>query len=451
MKNSKTIKLILIVLICICIILVGFFGIYVKQNNSYQNSLPKYALASDLKGSTTLEFEVNSETEKIYYDKEGKKVDSTTITDENKADYREEEVAINATENLTVDNYKKVVEIMKERLKFLQTDQYRLDLDEKTGKIILTFEDEYTSDIKSILPMEGKLELIDSNSNEQILNDNDFLSSEASYASVDEGYTTYISLKLKASGIEKVNGLDKYRTTTNSETGETTTNKFKIMFDNDQIAEVSYDDLVLTGKTLRLTTNSKLTSNSSINSEMNTNSVVSKLATIGKMPVVYKLSAEEYVQSDAVSYINYIIITISTICVVIAVYFVIRYKLNGLLAVLAFAANCSLFLILIRLTKIPVSLNGFAGMVGLILLNTILVNNLLKEIQNKDKSFTENIKQGYLNTIDVIIVALIIFVVFSFSAMTVISSMGLLVFWGWLIVVLGNLLLTVPLLWAANK
>lgn len=451
MKNSKTIKLILIVLICICIILVGFFGIYVKQNNSYQNSLPKYALASDLKGSTTLEFEVNSGTEKIYYDKDGKKVDSTAITDENKADYREEEVAINATENLTVDNYKKVVEIMKERLKFLQTDQYRLDLDEKTGKIILTFEDEYPSDIKSILPMEGKLELIDSNSNEQILNDNDFLSSEASYASVDEGYTTYISLKLKASGIEKVNGLDKYRTTTNSETGETTTNKFKIMFDNDQIAEVSYDDLVLTGKTLRLTTNSKLTSNSSINSEMNTNSVVSKLATIGKMPVVYKLSAEEYVQSDAVSYINYIIITISTICVVIAVYFVIRYKLNGLLAVLAFAANCSLFLILIRLTKIPVSLNGFAGMVGLILLNTILVNNLLKEIQNKDKSFTENIKQGYLNTIDVIIVALIIFVVFSFSAMTVISSMGLLVFWGWLIVVLGNLLLTVPLLWAANK
>lgn len=452
MKNSKkTMKLILMVLICISIILVGFFGIYVKQNNSYANSLPKYILASDLKGATTLEFEVNNGTEKVYYDKDGKKVDATTVTDENKSDYREEEVAINANENLTADNYQKVVDIMKKRLQFLKADQYRLDLDEKSGKIILTFEDEYPSDIKSILPMEGKLELIDSNSNEQILNETDFSSVEASYASVEEGYTTYISLKLKNSGIEKVNNLDKYRTTTNSETGETTTNKFKIMFDEDQIAEISYDDLLLTGKTLRLTTNSKLTSNSSINSEMNTNSVVSKLATIGKMPVVYKLSAEEYVQSDAVSYINYIVIAISTICAVIAVYFIIRYKLNGLLALLGFAANSSLFLILIRLTKIPVSLNGFAGMVGLVVLNTILINNLLKAVQNKDKNFSENIKSAYLKTIDVLVIALIIFAVFSFSAMTVISSMGLLVFWGWLVVVLGNLLLTVPMLWAVNK
>ena len=38
---------------------------------------------------------------------------------------------------LTEDNYKKSVDIMKQRLNFLQADQYRIDLDEKTGKIIL--------------------------------------------------------------------------------------------------------------------------------------------------------------------------------------------------------------------------------------------------------------------------------------------------------------------------
>jgi hypothetical protein len=38
------------------------------------------------------------------------------------------------------------------------------------------------------------------------------------------------------------------------------------------------------------------------------------------------------------------------------------------------------------------------------------------------------------------------FAVFAFSSMTVINSMGLLVFWGWIVIMLGNLILTVPML-----
>lgn len=451
MKKNKIMKLTLMILICILIILVGFIGVYSKKLNSYKNNLPEYELASDLKGSTVLEFEIDDGTEKVYYDKDGNKVDSSTVTDENKDDYTEEEKAINPEENLTAQNYKQVVKIMKERLKFLKTDQYEIDLDEKTGKIVLTFEDAYPDDIKSILPMEGKLELVDSNTSDVIINYADFNSAEATYASVEEGYTTYINLKLNSSGIDKINNIDKYKTTTDSESGETTTNKLKLMFDDDEVAEVSYDNILLTGKTLRITTSEKITSNSSINSKMNTNTVVSKLATMGKMPIVYKLSAEEYVKSDVANYVIYFIITIVAICGIISVYFIIRYKLNGLLSVIAFAANISLFLILIRLTKIQISLNGFDGMLGLITLNTILVNNILKNIKNIDKTFSENIKSAYLKTINAFVIVLIIFAVFSFSEMTVISSMGLLIFWGWLVTIFGNLILTVPMLCIANK
>lgn len=451
MKKSKIMKLILMILICVLIILVGFVGIYSKKLNAYKNNLPEYELASDLKGSTVLEFEVSDETEKVYYDKDGNKVDSSTVTDENKDDYTEEEKAINPEENLTAENYKQVLKIMKERLKFLQTDQYKLDLDEKTGKIVLTFEYAYPEDIESILPMEGKFEIVDSNTEDVIIEPTDFNSIEATYASLEEGYTTYINVKLNSSGIDKINNIDKYKTTTDTETGETTTNDFKIMFDDDKVAEVSYDDILLTGKTLRITTAKNLTSTSSINSEMNTNTVVSKLATMGKMPVVYKLTAEEYVKSDVTNYVGYIIIAIAVICVAISLYFIIRYKLNGVWAVIAFVTNISLFLILIRLTKIQISLNGFAGIFGLLILNTILVNNILKAIMNKDKTFSENIKSAYLNSIDAFVIVLIIFAVFSFSAMTVISSMGLLIFWGWVVSLLGNLILTVPMLCIANK
>ena len=306
-------------------------------------------------------------------------------------------------------------------------------------------------DIESILPMEGKLKLVDSNTEDVIIDYSDFNSAEASYASLDDGsYVAYINLKLNDTGIEKINNIDSYKTTT-SEEGETTVNNLKVLFDEDEIAEISYDDILLINKTLRITTAENLTSSTTINSELNTNTVVSKLATIGKMPVVYNLTVEEFIKNDTANYTNYIVIGLIAICVIVSLFFILKYKLNGLLTVLGFVANISLFLIIIRLTKIEISINSFAGIIGLIGLYTILANNILKAIKNKDKNFGENVKAAYLNSIDVLIVALIIVIVFSFASMSLINTMGLLLFWGWIITLLGNLIFTIPMLSVVNK
>ena len=58
---------------------------------------------------------------------------------------------------------------------------------------------------------------------------------------------------------------------------------------SEQIKEVTYDDIVLNNKTLRIITAKELTSDSEINSELNINTIVTKLATIGKMPVEYNV------------------------------------------------------------------------------------------------------------------------------------------------------------------
>ena len=451
MRNSKKLELILMILLCTLIILVGIVGIYKKQSNSYKNILPKYELASDLKGTTVLELEVDDSKETKYYDRDGKEVDSTKVTEKNEKNYTKEEIPVNVEENLNTDNYKKVVDIMKKRLEFLQADQYRIDLDENTGKILLTFEDDYPDDIMSILPMEGKFELVDSNTEDVILTYTDFNSLETTYATLDDGsYTVYINLKLNNSGIEKINNIDKYKTTVDEKTKETTVNKLKIMFDTDELSEVSYDDILLINKTLRIATAENLTSDSTINSELNTNTIVSKIATMGKLPVIYNISAEEYVKSNISNYIEYIVLALVIVCVVISIYFIIRFKSKGILAVITFAANIALFLLIIRLTNIEISLNGFVGMLTLIVLNTILVNNILKCIK-EEKTFSENIKNAYLKTINAFVIVLIIFIVFAFSKMTVINSMGLLIFWGWLVISLGNLILTVPMLAIVDK
>lgn len=455
MKNSKKLKLILMILICVLIILVGVVGIYTKNGITYKNIIPEYTLASDIKGTTTLEFEVDNSKETIYYDKEGKKVDSSEVTEENKKDYTTKEVPANLEENLNEENYKKSMNIMKERLDFLTADQYNLDLDKKTGKIVLTVDDDYIEDIQSIVPMEGSLQLIDSNTEDVIIDYTNFKSAEGTYASIPNGnnsvkYTAYINLELNDTGIEKINNIDKYKTTT-SENGETTVNKLKVMFDGDELAEISYDDILLTGKVLRVTTAKDLISDTEINSKLNTNTVVSKLATIGKMPVVYNLTVEEFVKNGRVEYINYIVIGVLAICAIVSLYFIFRYKSKGLLGVIAFATNISLFLIIIRLTKIEISLNSFAGILGLIVLYTTLANNIVKAVNNKESNFGENVKNAWLKSIDILVVSLILIIVFAFANMSLINTMGLLLFWGWLITIIGNLIFTIPMLSISNK
>lgn len=453
MKNSKKLKLILEILICVLIILIGIVGVYTKSSNMYKNNFPHtYALASDINGSTVIEFTPDDSVETVYYDKDGKEVDSSEITEENEKEYEEKEIPVNAEENLNVSNYEKSLNIMKERLELLNADQYQINLDEETGIISLIVEDDYIEDIEAFLPMEGRLQLIDSVSEDVILDYSDFKSAEASYASLTSEYRTYISLKLNDSGLEKINNIDKYKTVqVTEEDEETEESSIIVSFDGETIAELSYDAILLSGKTLRITTASGLTSESAINSQMNVDTIASKLATIGKMPVIYNLSAEEFVQNDLGNAINYIVIALIAICVVVSIILVIKHKLKGLLGILGFATNISIFLMIIRLTKIQISLNGFAGMVGLIALNMILINNILKCISNKEKVFSENVKDAYLKSLNAIVIMLIILIVFAFSAMTVISEMGLLIFWGWIVTVLGNLVFTVSMLSTAQN
>ena len=461
MKTRKKLGLILMVLICVLLILIGFAGVYERDANKYINKIPKYKLSSDLKGATIFELAPNESTKTTYYDKDGKKVDDATVTQENENDYTKEELPVNSEEVLNKDNYELTVKILKERLKFLRVDQYSLDLDEKTGKIFLTFEDDYPEDVRNILPMEGKIELEDSNSSDIILDYSNIKSIKPNYAQNEDGYTVFVDIKLTDEGIAKINDIDKYKNAekkaadseNSDETSTTDTkNKFKILFDTEQIEEIDYDNLSVNKNNLKIIIEENITNTSTVNSKLNILTVVSELTEIGKTPVVYELDTQEYVNSSVDSQKIYIGLAIAAIItIVIFEYFIIKYKNNGLLAFVATFANVALFTLLIRYTNIEISLNSFAAIVGLIILDTYLIRNILNEMKNNEKTFGQNLRTAYAKSIDLIIIALILFAVFSFSSMKVISAMGLLLFWGWFVIVVGNLLLTAPMLKIGGK
>lgn len=453
MNTNKKLKLLLIVLVCILVILIGFFGIYKREGNAYKNLVPDFLLSSDLKGSTTLELEVDKSTNKEYYDKDGNKVDSSTVTDENKDEYTEKEVPVNDEEQLNQENYEKVVKIIEKRLKFLSTDQYRIDLDKTSGKIIITFEDEYADDIKSIVPLEGSLELIDETTEDVVLNYADFKSAEATYASLDEGYTIYLNLKLNDNGIEKIKNIDKYKNTkeTTEEGEESTESKLKVMFDTDQVASVSYDDILLTGSTLRITTGSNVTNTSTLQSQMNMNTVVAKLASIGKMPVVYKVSAEEFIASSQnIYYVVYGIYAFIAICVICAIIFILKYKINAMFMLLSFIANIAATALIIKLTKVSISINILPAITAYFILNIVLIKNILQNIK-EENNISKAFKNGFLKTLDLFVITLIIFIVFAFTNMAVLNSLGLLLFWGWLNTIISNFIFALPMLYLTNN
>lgn len=453
MNTNKKLKLLLIVLICILVILIGFFGIYKREGNAYKNLVPDFLLSSDLKGSTTLELEVDKSTNKEYYDKDGNKVDSSTVTDENKDEYTEKEVPVNDEEQLNQENYEKVVKIIEKRLKFLSTDQYRIDLDKTSGKIIITFEDEYADDIKSIVPLEGSLELIDETTEDVVLNYTDFKSAEATYASLDEGYTIYLNLKLNDNGIEKIKNIDKYKNTkeTTEEGEESTESKLKVMFDTDQVASVSYDNILLTGSTLRITTGSNVTNTSTLQSQMNMNIVVAKLASIGKMPIVYKVSAEEFIASSQnIYYVVYGIYAFIAICVICAIIFILKYKINAIIMLLSFITNIAATILIIKLTKVSISINILPAITAFFILNIVLIKNILQNIK-EENNISKAFKNGFLKTLDLFVITLIIFIVFAFTNMAVLNSLGLLLFWGWLNTIISNFIFALPMLYLTNN
>lgn len=453
MNTNKKLKLLLIVLICILVILIGFFGIYKREGNAYKNLVPDFLLSSDLKGSTTLELEVDKSTNKEYYDKDGNKVDSSTVTDENKDEYTEKEVPVNDEEQLKQENYEKVVKIIEKRLKFLSTDQYRIDLDKTSGKIIITFEDEYADDIKSIVPLEGSLELIDETTEDVVLNYADFKSAEATYASLDEGYTIYLNLKLNDNGIEKIKNIDKYKNNkeTTEEGKESTESKLKVMFDTDQVASVSYDNILLTGSTLRIITGSNVTNTSTLQSQMNMNTVVAKLASIGKMPVVYKVSAEEFIASSQnIYYVVYGIYAFIAICVICAIIFILKYKINAIFMLLSFITNIAATILIIKLTKVSISINILPAITAFFILNIVLIKNILQNIK-EENNISKAFKNGFLKTLDLFVITLIIFIVFAFTNMAVLNSLGLLLFWGWLNTIISNFIFALPMLYLTNN
>lgn len=477
----KKVKMLTMILAIVLITMISFCGIFVQYQNRMENKVKDYSYAMDLKGARNVRLKVNEEKETIIKDSDGNTVeDEDDLTDEQIAEkgYIKEEVWTNSEDVKNKENYNKSKEVIEKRLKELDVQNYIIKLDEETGDILLEFtENDKTDSVISNISTTGKFEIVDSDTNEVLMNNDDIKTVNVLYGSGSsttyQGTTVYLSIEFNKEGAKKLEEISsKYVATeesaettveTDSEdtdenvedeedsTTKTTEKKITMKIDDEEIMSTSFDETIKTGK-LQLSIGSATTDTETLQGYIDQASSMATILKTENIPVVYELEENQYILSDITNnelkIVEYAIMGVTLIALIVLI---IRYKSLGLMGTISYIGLASLLMLTIRYANVVLSIEGIFGIAIVLILNYIFINKLLLKlknsgeeitIQNIKKSSKETYKEFFIKIIPVIIMA----ITFCFIEWIPISSFGMVMFWGILLIAIYNVIVTNNLL-----
>ena len=506
----KKIKIFTIIVLVILITMVSFFGVYVHVQNRMENKVKEYELDMDLEGARYARLSVNTESTDVIKDADGNEVETEEeLTDEQLAEkgYTKESVPNNSQESLIAENYQKSKEIVEERLKSQGVGEYEISLDNETGDILVQIpENDSTDNLVSNMNTVGKFEIIDADTKEVLMNNGDIKAVNVMYGSDSSagGTMVYLNIEFNKEGKEKLKNISNTyvesddtstdnttsentttdanttnnesteNTTTNTEaentTDNTTTNEttegttenteeskestkkeITMKVDDQEIMTTTFDEPIENGQ-LQLSIGSASTDTSTIQENIRQATQMASVLDSGNLPLQYDLKSNEYVLSDITNTeIEYMALAVGIVLLIGFIVLIIRFKLNGFLSAIAFIGLISLYLLVIRYTNVSVSLQGIVGIIVTILLNYIFISKILSKIKNSDdtrklENVKQGVKEGYKEFFIKIVPICISIIALCFASWTTISSFGMVMFWGIVLMALYNYLITVTIL-----
>lgn len=442
---NKTLKIALIILVIILLSIISFLGIYVMNKGRMVNTVKSYTLGMDLEGSRRIELAVNTSKQTIKYDKDGKEIASTDTTTEVE---RQEEKLVNEEEVLTSKNYKQTKTILEKRLKTMGVNDYEIRLNETNGNITLNIpENDNTDMIVAQIAYQGKFEIIDNDTKEVLITNDDLKSARAGYGQTSSGSTTiFVNIEFNKEGTEKFKNItNTYREVkqTNEETGEEETVKKQIALNIDDSAILTtYFDEEISNGVLQLSVGSSSASAlaEELQESLNRANNLAALLNNGKMPVVYQINQNQYIASEITNQNIAIFTSLSVIAITAGmIYIIIKYKEKGILASISLVGYIAILLLVVRYTNVIITVNGIIGVVVSTILNYMLI---IKLLNSGKETYKKEIFKFILTLVPVIAIA----VVFTFNNWLPIFSFGMIMFWGIVINLLYNLSITRALL-----
>ena len=391
----------------------------------------------------------------------------------------------NNDEEKTEENYQKAKTIIEKRLKKLGVEEYKIALNSENGEMIIQMpENTSTDSIVSNLTTVGKFEIIDSETNEVLLDNNSIQSSSVLYNTTTSGTSVYLEIAFNKEGKSKLEEVSKTyvksKNTTTSEnntstentttedtnsseetntTTDTTTStekKITMKIDDKEIMSTYFEEPITTGK-IQLSVGSASTDTTTLNGYIQQAQNVATELDCGKLPVKYDLEKNQYILSNISKQdLTYIVIAITVIAVIAIIILTIKYKSNGLLTGIAYVGFTALYLLLIRYTNVTISIESIFAIAIVLILNYIFTAMLLYNIKKLKEEKTENvmnesISKTYIKFFDRIIPICIMVVAFCFVKWTPMSSFGMTAFWGIVMIAIYNAVVTNSLMKIKNK
>lgn len=436
MKKFKGLKITVIVLLIILLSMVSFIGIYVQDKNQVKNILPEYILSRDLKGHRRIELKVNDEV------KETKKydADNNLITDDTTEVARTEEIKVNSEEILTKENYEASKKVIEKRLEEMQVNNYDIRQNLENGTIILELpEDNNTDRIVGQLSLQGKFEIVDKDTNEVLMTNDDLKSVQSRYGTTSSGTTSIVlNIQFNKEGTEKFKNItNTYVQTTKTveQEGEeakeeTETKEISIKIDDTTLLSTYFSEQITNGL-LQLSVGSSTNSTTEELQEYAKEATsMAALLDSGKMPIVYEVEQNKYILSEVTQDVIAKVIVASIIVLTLAIiYLIIKYKGKGILAGISIIGYVALLLLVIRYANVELSIAGIIEILFSTLINYMLVVSMLKE-----EKINNAIKKYSL----ILIPTLAIAIAFTFANIAV----GTVLFWGIVIAMLYNISIT---------
>ena len=444
MKKYKITLTITIILIVALIMFASFFGIYKKNENSEKISLiPGLKLGMEFGKTRVITANVNQQTTKTIYDSEG-----NIVTPEDGKEYTEEEgyktieQPINPMSIKTLENYKKVKDIFKKRLEGNNITEYTLELEEKTGNIKIEIPENSNSDkIQSLLKNSGSLILLDGQTFETVLDSTYLTKADVMYNQGEMETAVFLQLTFNEEGTKKLKELNEiYVETTEEKTNEagekenTTTSKTVWVILNDKflgttvLPNIVYNDKIIF-------TFGVSSDNEKVQEAINEARSEATLLNAGTMPLAYQFSEEVKETNITAKTIFTYISAISVVFLIAFIYMIIKFRAKGFIAVYFQVGYLATLLLVLRLTNVVITMEGITAIVISMILDYVFTYITLMHIDRKTESFFKKANlEFFLDSLPIYVIA----IVFTFAKTVNISSFGMSLFWGIIMIYIYN-------------
>ena len=422
-QNKISLKLlgrILTIIIITLLALASFIGVFKLEQNAMKNTIPEYELGMDLYGARHIVA----------------KVDDT-----------------NTEDMLNYDNYTKSKEIIEKRLKFLEVSNYLVRLDEATGEINIEIPEDATTDyFAEYTGMQGKFTVTDEETSEVLLDNNSLKKASIQYGTNSVGTTVYLVMEFNKEGSSKLQEISKtYIKTTDSE-GNDTTKKVTMSIDDQTIMSTYFGEEMTDGiMQIPLGTTTDATE---MQNYLRQASNISIFLNTEPLPIKYKVDINRFEYSNITADTPRIVeIVLASIFIIMLAYMITKYRANGILGAIVNVGFLALLLLAIRYGKVLLTLTGIAGIAVATIIEYIITTLIIKQYnKNNDETIiSKNVEDVIKKSAIAIAPIFLMAVIFALIKWEQIASIGMVLFWAILIMIIYNAIILATKFYIVKK